>query len=119
MQLKQVYNNYIPFKGYIALTIYPWVFIRKDLKKKYIKKVERHETTHALQQLETLWVGFFILYILEYLIKFILCKFNHKKAYYSISFEQESFMHELQIKYNSNRPKYEWCKYLLKIKEDI
>lgn len=46
MKLKKVINKNFPFPRYTALTFYPWVFIREDLKEDYNSKVERHETTH-------------------------------------------------------------------------
>ena len=47
MTLKRVYNNIIPFKGYKAITFYPWVFIRESARQRYTDTVDRHETTHA------------------------------------------------------------------------
>lgn len=111
MELKKVYNNIIPFKGYLALTIFPWVFIRKNAKQRFTDKVERHETTHAYQQMETIWIFFFLIYGLEYLVK-LLITFSHKKAYRSISFEQEAYLHEDEIHYNLFRDDYEWTNYV-------
>ena len=116
MELIRVYNNIIPFQGYIAMTFFPWVFIRKKNTIRFTPKVERHETTHGYQQLETLWVIFLVLYGLEYLIK-LLFTFSHKKAYRSISFEQEAYEHELEISYNDVRKHYAWMKYVFKLKK--
>ena len=30
MKLKVVYNKYIPLKGFVALTLWPWIFVRKE-----------------------------------------------------------------------------------------
>ena len=35
MKLNKVYNSIIPFEGYLAITVWPWVFIRKDCADKY------------------------------------------------------------------------------------
>ena len=118
MELKKVYSKHFPFKGYIALTFYPWVFIREDEKKKYTTKIHRHETTHAYQQVETLWILFLVIYGLEYLIKWVFCGFKGSKAYYSISFEQEAYEHEAEIGYNNARCHYAWMKYIFKLKEE-
>ena len=117
MVLKRIYLKHFPFKGYIALTLCPWVFIREDLKHKYTDTVDRHETTHAFQQLETLWVFFFLIYGLEYLIK-LLITFSHKRAYKSISFEQEAYDHEDETYYNDVRKDFAWVKYIFKIVEE-
>ena len=115
MTLKRVYSNIIPFPGYTAMTVCPWVFIRKKTKERYTEKTDRHETTHGLQQLETLWVLFFIIYLVEYLIK-LLITFSHKRAYKSISFEQEAYNFEWELDYNDRRKHYAWTKYIFKVK---
>lgn len=116
MELRRIYSKHFPFKGYIALIIFPWVFIRKDLENKYSDKVDRHESTHALQQIECLWIFFFLIYGIEYLIK-LLYTFSHKVAYYSISFEQEAYIHENDAYYNDCRNMYGWMKYIFKLKK--
>lgn len=117
MKLKKVYCSWFPFKGYVALTLYPWVFIRKDLANKFTTKTERHELIHAFQQVETLWIGFMLLYCIEYIIKLILCGFNHEVAYRSISFEYEAYVKERYLDYSSKRKKFAWLKYVFKLKE--
>jgi hypothetical protein len=117
MVLKRIYSRHFPFKGYTAMTLCPWIFISEDLKYKYNDTVDRHETTHAFQQLETLWVFFLIIYCLEYLIK-LLITFSHERAYKSISFEQEAYDHEDETYYNDVRKGFAWVKYIFKIVEE-
>ena len=116
MELTRVVTKHFPFKGYLALTFYPWVFIREEYLRIYSAKVDRHETTHACQQIETLWIIFLLIYGLEYLIKLIFCGFNHKRAYFSISFEQEAYEHEAEVYYNEVRRPYAWIKYIFTLK---
>lgn len=108
--MKVVINNIIPFKGYIALTIYPFIFARKELSKYLIN----HENIHGEQQKELLIIFFIVLYCLEYIIKLIIT-FNHERAYDSISFEQEAAINELDLNYISNRHHYNWVKYIFKL----
>jgi len=115
MKLKRVYSNIIPFKGYIAMTVFPWVFIRESAKKRYTPTVNRHETTHGYQQVELLWFLFFILYGLEWFIKLFFCKFNTSRAYHSISFEQEANVNQGNVEYNNSRNLYAWVKYVFKL----
>lgn len=115
MTLKKVINNHFPFKGYTALTFCPLIFVRGDLKHKFNAVVERHETTHALQQIECLWVFFLLIYGLEYLIKLPLCKFNHSRAYRSISFEREAYLWQCDKYYNQLRPHYSWRYFVFKL----
>ena len=111
MELKRVYCKHFPFAGYKAFTLCPWVFIREKAKQRYTPTCHRHETTHALQQIETLWVLFFIIYGLEYVIK-LCCCFNTDKAYRSVSFEQEAYATQGKVDYNDNRKHYAWIKYV-------
>lgn len=115
MRLKLVYAKYIPLKRFIALTLCPWIIIRKDKKDRFNATLKRHESTHALQQIECLWVGFFLLYILEYIIK-VCCTFSLERAYKAISFEQEAYEHQDEIYYNEVRKHYAWIKYIFKLK---
>ena len=57
MKLKKIYNRLFPLKGFKALTICPFVFVREEERDTFGEAGERHETTHALQQVECLVVG--------------------------------------------------------------
>ena len=52
MDMEVVFRKHFPFKGFTALTMWPVIFVRADRKEKFTDKVLRHETTHALQQIE-------------------------------------------------------------------
>ena len=117
MELKTIYTAHFPKKGFTALTICPYVFVRSDEKQRFTKKVERHETTHALQQIEMLWLLFFVWYGLEYLIKIVICKFDSDRAYFSVSFEQEAYACQNKFSYNDTRKHYAWIKYLFTLKQ--
>lgn len=116
MKLKKVFTNNFPKKGFTALTLFPFVFVRKDGREFFTLKTERHETTHALQQLETLYVIFFALYGVEWLIKLPFCKFDTQKAYMSISFEQEAYEHQDEFGYNNVRKHFAWIRYIFTLK---
>ena len=116
MKLKRVYCKHFPFSGYLALTWCPWVFIREGVRQRYTPTVNRHETTHAYQQLECLWVLFFAWYLIEWFIKIPICFFVGKDAYRSISFEQEAYANQGKVDYNKSRKHYAWMKYIFKLK---
>lgn len=138
MDMEVVYRKHFPFKGFTALTIFQFVFVRKDRVEKFTAKVERHENTHALQQIELTIVGlilatislilgygwwsllflplFFWIYGLEWLIKLPFCKFDTLRAYMSISTEQEAYEHQDEIGYNHVRKHYAFAKYIFTIK---
>lgn len=116
IKLKRVYNQIIPVSGYIAITLFPLVFVRNDNKQKFTPTVNRHEVTHAYQQLECLWLIFFVWYLVEWVIKIPLCYFTGKDAYRSISFEQEAYANQGKVNYNKERKHYAWIKYVFKLK---
>jgi hypothetical protein len=116
MKLKVVYNKYIPLKGFVALTLWPWIFVREEKSAKFTQMAKRHEGTHAHQQVECLLVGFLIIYCLEWAVKLPFCKFDSNRAYRSISFEQEAYDHQEEIYYNDVRRHFAWRRYLFTIK---
>lgn len=115
VKLKKIYSRHFPFKGFTAMTFWPFVIVRADRKEKFTVITERHETIHAQQQLETLWILFFVIYGLEFVIKLPICEFDTDRAYRSISFEQEAYDMQMVVGYCSIRSHYAWLKYLFKI----
>jgi hypothetical protein len=123
----KIFSNIIPFKGFLAMTVWPFVFIRKELKEKYNDTVDRHEHIHAEQQKEVLmvamvltlatavWTGsawalmwlplYFYLYIGEWLLRSI---FSKEDAYLDISFEKEAYKHENDPDYLPQRIPFAW-----------
>lgn len=111
--MKELVNNFIPFKGCNAMTILKWIFVRKN---KVLKQsTYTHEVIHSIQQKETLLLGFLLFYVIEYIIKLPICDFNHDRAYRSISFEQEAY-HFMGFKdYPYERDSYYWIKYVFSV----
>ena len=107
--MKVIYNNIIPFKGFVAMTVFPFVFVRKEYKDIFTETDLRHESIHGVQQLETFWMGFFLWYILEWLIRVLFTNdfFSHR-AYRNISFEKEAYRHQSETDYINNRKHYIW-----------
>lgn len=134
---KIIFNNIIPFKGFKAMTIWPWIFVRKDASKWTLTDT-RHETTHWRQQLETMvvvailvvvlalfrvlswwWLfavpfAFYAWYILEWLVRIPLCGFYSHLAYRNISAEQEAYLNEDVVDYNDHRKPFYWLRFLFK-----
>lgn len=88
--MKWIKNNIIPVDGYKAITIYPFVFYKGD---KPSSETINHENIHGEQQKELLLIGFYIIYLIEYLLK----------GYYNISFEKEAYSNENNNNYLENR----------------
>ena len=109
--MKIIRNNFIPFKGYLAINLFGMLFCRKTA---VIDDVTiNHESIHSRQMLEMLYIPYYIWYGLEYLIRLLILR-NHKKAYRSISFEQEAYANERDMEYLKNRKIYSSFKYLKK-----
>ena len=75
------------------------------------KYVINHERIHNAQQRELLFVPFYIVYVIEWLIRLLHYR-NIREAYYNISFEREAYMYGRNLKYLSQRPAYAWLNFL-------
>ena len=105
-----LYYKYLVPKGYMGLTVFPFVFL-KDKKFKKNKRLINHEYIHLKQQLEILIIPFFIWYGIEFLIRLIQYKDKHL-AYKNISFEREAYQNESNVKYLNQRGFWQFLKYL-------
>jgi len=101
----RIYNNILPIKGFKAMNLFGILLIRKG--KVMTDKNIRHEQIHTEQMKEMLYIGFYLWYVIEWLIRLILCM-SAKRAYYSISFEQEAYKHQEDVSYLERRRRYEW-----------
>lgn len=99
--MKTIVNNILPPDGFLAINLCGIVFCRREL-----SDVDKnHEAIHTAQMQELLYLGFYLLYIIEYIYKlFIYC--NSRKAYRAISFEVEAYKHEKELDYLAKRKHY-------------
>ncbi|MDE5552026.1 MAG: hypothetical protein K2I91_02385 [Muribaculaceae bacterium] len=75
--------------------------------------VINHERIHDAQQRELLYLPFYILYLIEWLIR-LLQYHNIQEAYYNISFEREAYAHGRNLEYLSCRPAFAWTRFFRK-----
>lgn len=125
--MKVIYNRFIPFKGFYAITIIKWIFVREEYKclngSRIYNKMINHESIHEQQILDFTpeiflsWlrytvgsICFYLLYGLEWLFKLTPCLIKKKNAYRSLCAEQEAYNNEMDFKYIENRPKLFWLK---------
>ena len=90
-------TKHYPFKGFNAITHWPFVFYKVDN-----PTMRRHENIHGKQQLEMLIILFYVCYFIEWIFR----------GYRKISFEQEAY--ENQNNKNYKRKAFAWLKYLKK-----
>ncbi|HJD86207.1 MULTISPECIES: hypothetical protein [Empedobacter] len=97
-------------KNFIGITIFPFIFLR-DKKLKNDTVLINHETIHIIQQLELLVVFFYPFYLIEYMIRLVQYRDQHK-AYRNISFEREAYANDHNLNYLKERKFYSFLKYL-------
>ena len=107
-----IYNKILPFPGYRAINLFGIIFARGD--KPLSASAITHETIHTKQMLETLIIGFYIWYLLEFLVKLLIC-FNWDRAYRSISFEQEAYEFADCPNWPKWRGHWTWSQYVFKL----
>lgn len=115
-------NKIIPFGSFVAMTIGPFIFTKKD----YLSPtVINHESIHWEQYKELLILFFIPLYCLMYLWELLRCLFNPargthadgrhrsiwKRAYYCIALEREAYANECDEDYIENRKPYAWARH--------
>jgi len=98
-----IYNNIIPFKGFKAINIFGVLYVRKGCTMRDVDI--NHEAIHTAQMKELLYIGFYLIYALEWLLRLIKY-FDADKAYHFIPFEKEAYLHQDDMEYLSNRKHY-------------
>ena len=108
--MKIIHNNFIPFKGYAAINLFGVIFVRHGAN--VTPDLLHHEAIHTAQMKDLLYIGFYIWYILEWLIRLCQCRFNPSKAYDAVCFEKEAYEFMKDPDYLSNRYRFTFLKYL-------
>lgn len=104
--MKIIENNFIPFNGFKAMQFCGLLFVRKGAKMTIYDL--NHEKIHLEQQKELLFVSFFAWYMIEWIIRL----FMPGRAYYKISFEQETYENQYFLDYLKRRKRYSFIKWL-------
>lgn len=105
--MKVIINNILPPKGFKCINLFGILFCRKQLNTIDIN----HESIHTKQGWELLWIGFYLWYMIEYLIRLIIYRDSHT-AYRNISFEREAYFNQSDLSYLDRRKHYSWVKCL-------
>ena len=88
----KIKNKIIPFKGYIAITIWPFIFYRANMNNIDLN----HENIHGEQQKELLIIPFYLIYLVEWIFK----------GYENISFEKEAYKNQNNLSYLNSRKRW-------------
>lgn len=130
----KVYCKFLPFKGYLCMTLLWWLVIRTEYKDKITPTVERHESCHSYQQavlfifslivsiilsLTTNYSWWCLLltpiipliaYVISWIIEIILPPYN--RAYKDICFEGEARALESDPDYKKKLFPFSFLKYI-------
>ena len=100
--MRIIYNKFIPFKGFRAMNLFGVIFAREECRP-ITPYCINHEKIHTAQMKELGYIGFYILYFLEWVYRLI---FHTKTAYRGISFEVEAYKHQYDYLYCNHRKKF-------------
>ena len=96
-------------QGFRGLTFFQFVFLMN--KEDVLDKVfVNHEKIHLRQQLELLVLPFYVWYVMEFLIRWIMTK-DKNVAYRNISFEKEAYTNEKDLNYLKSRSFWNFLNY--------
>ncbi|MBO7596697.1 MAG: hypothetical protein J6T70_06600 [Bacteroidales bacterium] len=116
---KFIFNKIL--KNYTGITLFPFIILKYDKNDKSVQPYEvvaNHERIHLRQQLETLVVFFYPMYLIFYTIN----RFKgmkHYEAYRNIPFERESYVYESDLNYLKNRKFWNWRQFILTPKDGV
>ena len=86
-----------------AITLGFIVFSRGEM----TEQTKQHETIHFQQFLETLFIGFLLLYVYDYIKNYIRFR-NGTLAYFNIRAEKEAYQHDETPDYLETRKRWRW-----------
>lgn len=103
-----IITKHVPFSSqFLAINLFGVILSRRTL-----DSIElRHELIHTRQQMEMLFIFFYLFYIVEWLVRYIVMR-NGIRAYENISFEREAYRRMYEVDYLKRRPFFAWMKYL-------
>lgn len=108
--MKIIYNNWFPFGKYKAINICGILFSKDRTLSQY---EINHEKIHTEQIKELWYIGFYLWYIIEYvLIWFANFTKSQNQKYREISFEEEARNNQYNLSYLRTRQKFAWRQYL-------
>ncbi len=86
-----------------CITLFPFIICKGTVG----NILRNHEEIHFQQQIETGVIGFYILYILNYLL-LRWRGLDGAEAYFELQAEKEAYRHELDFDYLSKRKRWKW-----------
>ena len=106
--MKVIYNKLIPFKPFVAINLFGFVFARSE-KKPLQEQTIIHERIHTEQMKEMFYIFFYLWYLIEWIVKLFI---YGKKSYNNISFEREAYKYDRYADYVYCRKRFSWIRLL-------
>ena len=104
--MKIIRTKYIPVRGFSAINLLGVLFVHPGV---YLsQELINHERIHTAQILEMGIVGFYLWYLVEWLVR----RVRHGNAYRRRSMEREAYENQRDLDYLKHRRHYAWRKYL-------
>lgn len=104
--MKIVRTKYIPVRGFSAINLLGVLFVHPGV---YLsQELINHERIHTAQLLEMGIIGFYVWYLVEWLVRLL----QRGNAYRKISFEREAYENQRDLDYLKERRHYAWRHYL-------
>ena len=110
----KLYNGWIIYNPLIVkllsfgfasgITLWPFILINSPASNNAV--LLNHERIHIRQQLETLIIGFYLIYVIQFL--YYRLRNSRFRAYRMISFEKEAYRYEADLNYLKNRKPFAW-----------
>jgi hypothetical protein len=91
-----------------GITIFPFILVRKS--ERGDEYLLNHERIHIRQQIELLLAGFWIWYLLNFIVNYIRYR-KFLPAYENIIFERESYANDHDMGYLARRRLFAFLKY--------
>ena len=100
--MKIVRTLHIPFGHFSAINLMGILFVHPGV---YLSnELINHERIHTRQMLELGIIFFYLIYVIEWLVRLIM----RGNAYRNISFEREAYAHQRDLNYLKHRRPYAW-----------
>lgn len=104
--MKVIRNRLLPLgRRYYAINLCGVVFAKGPCD----DKVLNHEAIHTAQMKELLVIGFYVWYLLEWIVKSVRYRGFHK-GYLNIRFEREAYMNDANLSYLKIRRPFAFLK---------
>ena len=102
--MKVIYNRILPIgKNKVAMTLYPFIFVKRKHADSFTPKVLNHELIHEAQIKELGLIRFYLMYL------WFFVKGGYKR---DNPFQMEAYAHDDDLGYLKQRERYAWKSFI-------